>query len=76
MAKDEDLPGSDAEDKLPRLLTYDEILVEEHGYAAELYGKWHLPNSKGFIYANDVRRGAGALSWFGKYDEDGSKRST
>ena len=73
MAKDENLPGSDAEDKLPKLLTYDEILVKNHGYAAEYYGKWHLPNSKGFVYANDVRRGAGALSWFGKYDEDGSK---
>lgn len=73
MAKDENLPGSDAELKLANLMTYDEILVKDHDYVAEYYGKWHLPNSKGFIYDNDVRRGSGALNWFNKYNEDGSK---
>ena len=73
MAKDENLPGSDAELKLANLMTYDEILVKDHGYVAEYYGKWHLPNTKGFIYNNDVRRGSGAFNWFGKYNADGSK---
>ena len=68
MSTDDSLPGSDAEYKLPNLRTYDEILVEDHGYVAEYYGKWHIPNSKGYVYNNDVRRESGISWWFGKFN--------
>mmetsp|Transcript_11183 Transcript_11183/g.23556 ORF Transcript_11183/g.23556 Transcript_11183/m.23556 type:complete len:858 (-) Transcript_11183:609-3182(-) len=73
LSQDENLPGSDAEIKLRSLRTYDSILVEDHGYVAEYYGKWHIPNAMGYIYRNDVRRGGGLKSWFGKYSDDGTK---
>ena len=74
LSKDENLPGNDAEYKLPNLRTYDDILVKDHGYVAEYYGKWHTPNSMAIgVYGNDVRKAAGTKSFFGKYDESGNK---
>ena len=76
LSKDENLPGTDAEYKLPKRRTYDNILVNDHGYVADYFGKWHSPNQLATgVYSNDVRVAAGTKSWFGKYnDEDGSKR--
>lgn len=74
LSKDENLPGNDAEYKLPKRRTYDDILVKDHGYVAEYYGKWHTPNSMAVgVYDNDVRRGAGAKAFFGKMNDDGTK---
>ena len=74
LSKDENLPGNDTEYKLPKRRTYDDILVKDHGYVAEYYGKWHTPNSMAVgVYDNDVRRGAGAKAFFGKMNDDGTK---
>jgi arylsulfatase A-like enzyme len=62
--------GVDAGVKIPKLRTYDEILVQDHGYIAEYYGKWHTTESKGYVYSNDVTANNCQYAWFGKYEDD------
>jgi arylsulfatase A-like enzyme len=66
--------GVDAGFKIPQLRTYDEILVQDYGYNAEYYGKWHMAQSKGYVYSNDVTNNNGGSTWFGKYEADNVTR--
>lgn len=38
----------------PDLKSYDDYLVKNEGYVAELYGKWHSPNFMSKIYQNII----------------------
>jgi len=67
-----ELPGTDVARKIPNLRTYDQILVEDFGYSAEYYGKWHAPYSLGYVYQNDVRAAGTSMAWFGRYDASGN----
>jgi arylsulfatase A-like enzyme len=62
--------GADAGFKIPQLRTYDEILVQDYGYVAEYYGKWHTAESKGYVYSNEVTNNNGQSTWFGRYEAD------
>ncbi len=50
-------------DKIEKLETFEHILVEELGYTAEYYGKWHLPIR--FQYTRD---GSRPLYQYNSYD--------
>lgn len=71
-----DEPGIDAASKIPSLRTYDQILGEDFGYAAEYYGKWHAPYSQGCVYDNEVRAAGTTRASFCSYDSSGKEVMT
>ncbi len=74
LAYDRYMSGTDNERLLERCRSYDDILVKDHGYTAEYYGKWHAPERLGTCYANDVRQAGVDDTWFGRRNADGGRR--
>jgi arylsulfatase A-like enzyme len=59
------------QDKIDQLEGLDQILVEDHGYVAEYYGKWHIPSrlyhhrdgSSPVVQSNDYDYSKGTFSF-------------